>query len=120
MTDSKKSGDMTVTKKMLDETRSELKSDSASLKLEMKSGFESVKSDISRLDSKIDSIDSKLEQVLAAVHNVKAIVEDQDNRNKFVLDGHNSLHGRQDKYQSETNERIDRIESVISKMNTTN
>ena len=85
MADVKKSDDTLVTKKMLMETRSELKSDIASLKLEMKSGF--------------NSMDSKLEQVLAAVHSVKAIVEDQENRNKYVLDGYASLNHRLEKLE---------------------
>lgn len=110
MSDTKKSGELPVTKNMLDETRSELKSDITSLKIETKSGFESVRSDIIALSSKV-------EEVLAAVHHVKAIVEEQENRNKYVLDGHTNLHDRQDRFESEINERVGRVESIISKMN---
>ena len=44
MTDTKKSGDLPVTQKNLNETRDELKSNITSVKLEMKAGFEKMDS----------------------------------------------------------------------------
>jgi len=100
--DTKKSSEVPATKGMIDETRAELKSDITSLSLEMKSGFTAV--------------DAKIEKVLAAVHSVKALVEDQEARNKYVLDGHTNLHDRQDRMEKELRQDINDIKDSISRL----
>ena len=113
MVDTKKSGELLITQKYLNETRDELKSDNASLRLEMKAGFGQIKSDIKNLDSKV-------EKVLSAVHRVTAIVEEQETRNKYVLDGYQSLRDLHESDQVKSNERITNIEQTISKINNPN
>lgn len=49
-----------------------------------------------KLDAKITKLDSKLELVLAAVHRVAALVEEQNSRNRYVLDGYASLYDAQE------------------------
>ena len=67
------------------------------------------------LNSKIDyveqSLGSKIDQVIfemragfgrmsAEIHQGKAIVEEQENRNKFVLDGYVGLHAKQEELET--------------------
>ncbi len=77
-----KSEDIPITKRLLDLTKQELKSDITSLRMEMKSGFSNVGAEIS--------------DVKAAVFRIEALVEEQNSRNRFVLDGFTSLHDKQD------------------------
>lgn len=113
MTETKKSGDIPVTKQMLDETRNELKSDIASVKLEMKAGFDEVKSEIKQLTAEVKDQNSK-------IHRMLTLYEEQEARNKYVLDGHQNLHDRQERFEKEIREEISDIKTVVSKMNTTN
>jgi tetrahydromethanopterin S-methyltransferase subunit G len=94
----KKSSDIPATKRHLDDFRSELKSEIASLNLR-----------ISSLESKIDS---KFEEVLAAIHKNSALVEAQEDRNKYVLDGYSQLYKRQEDLE----EKVDREVSEIKRM----
>jgi hypothetical protein len=76
----RKSSHILVTKKMLFGVRDELKSDITTLRLETKAAITDVKADVSK--------------VLAAVHRVEVLVEEQNARNIFVLDGYTSLSDR--------------------------
>ena len=139
--DTKKSGELQVTQKNLDETRAELKSDITSVREEMKSGFASLRSEISTVDSKITTVDSKvvaldakLDAVIseisgfksevstltAAVHRTLSMVEEQSTQNKYVLDGHQSLHDRQDRFEKEIREDVSQIKTAITRIDTTN
>jgi hypothetical protein len=69
----RKSKDVPVTQEMLNEVRSELKHSIVSLDLKMGTQFE---------------------KVLAEVHRVGLLVEEQNSRNRFVLDGYASLDER--------------------------
>jgi hypothetical protein len=83
-----KSADIPVTNKMLDEARYELKHEIESFRHEVKAEFKVVKADISK--------------VLAAVHRVGLLVEEQNARNKYVLDGYTSLSDRLDTVEKQT------------------
>ena len=134
MNETKKSDDISVTKGMLDETRNELKSDISSLKFEMKAGFKSVDSKFKSVDSKFKSVDARFDKIdskfddvrsdiqalTASVHRALALQEEQEARNKYVLDGHQVLHDRQDKFEHEILQDVTEIKTVISKMNKTN
>jgi len=104
--DTKKSAEIPATKGMLDEVRSELKSDIASISLKMKAGFENV-------DSRFSEMNSKIEEVLSAIHGIKALTESQEARNKYVLDGHTNLHDRQDRFEKEIRQDISEIKAAI-------
>jgi hypothetical protein len=83
----RKSKDVPVTQEMLYEVRAELQHSIVSLESKMESKFKSV-------DGRFDLIDSKFEKVLAEVHRVGLLVEEQNSRNRFVLDGYASLDER--------------------------
>ncbi len=97
----KKSGQVPVTKKMLDETRAELKADITTLRLEIKSGFKQVDArfkqvdaGFKQVDSRFDQMDASMNQIKSEIHRVLAVVEEQNARNIYVLDGYNSLEHR--------------------------
>jgi chromosome segregation ATPase len=94
-----RSADIPVTKAMLDEAREELKHQITSVKLELNAKIEALDAKIGTVDSKIGTMDSKIEIVLAAVHRVGLLVEEQNARNKFVLDGYTSLNDRLEKLE---------------------
>ena len=104
----KKSKDIPVTQEMLYEVRSELKSDITSVKLEVQSVKSELKSDIQKVNSDI-------QKVLSAVHRVTALVEEQDNRNKFALDGYAVLSERQDRLEKELRNDIKEIKNIIKR-----
>ncbi len=102
---------------MLDETREELKHEITSVKLEVKSvnsgltaKIESVNSKltakIGHVEAKVEQLDAKVESVLAAVHRVGLLVEEQNARNKFVLDGYTSLNDRLEKVERKIDENV--------------
>jgi hypothetical protein len=77
---------------MLTEFRQELKSEITSFRLEVSGRFKEV-------DARFDKVDSSFLKVLAEVHRIGLMVEEQNARNKFVLDGYTSLSDRLDKVE---------------------
>ena len=77
MADTKKSCDIPITKEMLDETRSELKSDITSVRLEMKSGFNKV-------DAKFKEMDARFKEVDASINGLKSEMEEADERFAYM------------------------------------
>jgi len=115
-----RSGNVPATKAMLDKLEGKLTHELASLRLEFKSRFKQVDAKFEQLDSRFTAIDARFEQldsrftaidarfdkmesqfeaVLAAVHRVGLLVEEQNARNKFVLDGYASLNDRIEKLE---------------------
>lgn len=74
-----KSDDIAVTRSMLFEVRDEL--------LTRINGFE-------------HRIDGRFDRLQADIHRIALLVEDQNARNKFVLDGYASIYDRQEKLES--------------------
>ena len=105
----KKSGDIVVTKNMLDETRNELKSDIASLKLETKSGFQMIDSRFQGVEARFDELKSEIKTLTATVHRSLALYEEQEARNKYVLDGHQVLTDRQERVEEKYDKEISDI-----------
>ena len=130
----KKSKDIPATQGLLYEFRDELKLDISSVRSEVKSvrsevksvraevksvraEVESVRSEVKSVRAEVKALDAKLDakfdQVLSAIHRVTAIVEEQENRNKYVLDGYTAITDRQDRFEKHTNERFDELEKLI-------
>jgi len=109
MTEPKKSDDIPATKRMIDELSDELKSDNASLSLKISS----MDSRISSLDSKIDSVKDELKsdimKLTAAVHRSNALVEEQNNKNNFVLDGYAQIYDQIKDLQKNKADKLDTI-----------
>lgn len=95
----KRSDRIFVSQKMLASVKSELKSDIASVSLELKS----VRSEVGALrlgmNSRFEKMDSKIEKVIAAIHRTNALVEEQNSRNRVVLDGYDQIYRRQEEYE---------------------
>lgn len=85
--------DLPATQGMLQLVRNELKSDISELRAEMKSGF-------SQFDSQFDGLRSEFSRVAF-------LVEEQNSRNKVVLEGLTALWQRQD---------VSRLGSTTSKV----
>jgi len=90
-----KSGDIAVTKRLLDLTKQEIKSDITSLRLETKAGFSKMGAEIS--------------DIKAAIFRIEALVEEQNSRNKFVLDGYTSVHDK----MTSSDQRIENLEKRV-------
>jgi hypothetical protein len=104
----RKSPDIPVTQEMLNEARNELKHEITSFRLEVDSRFKrvdaaiaKVQSDVAKVQSDVAKVQSDVAKVLAAVHRVGLLVEEQNARNKYVLDGYTSLSDRLDKIEKE-------------------
>ena len=123
----KKSQDIPASKGHLDEFRAELKSELTSVDLKVESlrseitsidlKVESLRSEVTSIDLKVDSLrsemnsrfenvnsrfekmDSKIEKLVAVVHRTNALIEAQEDRNRYVLDGYTSLNDRLDKVE---------------------
>jgi len=79
--------DVLVTQAMLFEVRDDLKA-------EVRSQFHQVDARFSEMESRFDKIDSQ-------IHQIKLLVEEQNARNRIVLDGLTSLFTRQDRLERE-------------------
>lgn len=86
----RKSRDIHVTQRMLFGVRDELKHDITSLQLKGESNFSKLL--------------GEMQQVLSEVRRVGVLVEEQNARNKFVLDGYTLLSDRLDQHQRELKE----------------
>lgn len=118
----KRSGQIPVTSKMLQKTRSELKSSITTLRLETRAGFKKVDARFNDMEARFNDIDarfsgvdarfsshdarfdrleamivqlaSQMSGLQAAIHRVEVLVEEQNARNIYVLDGYTSLDAR--------------------------
>ena len=84
---------------------------------QVESRFNQVDSKISQVESKINQVDSKIELVLAEMHRMAILVEEQNSKNNFVLDGYASLYERQDRLELRFDAHEKNIEDLILKRN---
>lgn len=66
------------------------------LRTEMNVQFQAL---IAKLDSQFAKLDARLEKIEARIHKTQLVVEEQNNRNKFVYDGLLSLSDRQERLE---------------------
>lgn len=88
----KKYEDLTVTMRLLNLVKQEVKSEITSLKLETKAGF-------LQMDSKLETLQSQMTKMMV-------ILEEQNSRNKVALDGYSIV----DEKLQESGERLRKIE----------
>lgn len=100
-----KSDDVPATQRHLELVRQELKSDITSFHLEMRAGFQAMDARFQSIDArffdmdsrftKIDgqflAIDARFERLESILLSMKAMMEEQNSRNRYVLDGYNFL-----------------------------
>ncbi len=101
-----RSSEILVTQKLLLSVKSELKSDITSVALDVKSlrsEMSSIRSEVDSLrfemNSRFEKMDSKFETLAAAIHRTNALVEEQNSRNRIVLDGYDQIYRRQEEYE---------------------
>lgn len=97
--------DVPATQRHLELVRQELKSDITSFHLEMRAGFQAMDARFQSIDArffdmdsrftKIDgqflAIDARFERLESILLSMKAMMEEQNSRNRYVLDGYNFL-----------------------------
>ena len=91
----KKSPDVPATQAMIYELREEMKNSMSSLESKMEARF-------NKIDGRFNEVDSNIKKVVAELHRVALVVEEQNARNKYVLDGYTSL-----------NDRVERLEKKV-------
>lgn len=97
-----KSDDIPVTKKHLELVKNELKSETTSLRLETQSGFLKV-------EARFAGFDARFERIESVLFEMKAILEDQNSRNRIVLDGYAHLFEK----SVQTNSRVENLETEV-------
>jgi hypothetical protein len=114
----KKSQQIAVNQAMLYGVRDELKHEVTSVLLETRSlnhrmdAFESRMDSFEKrmdaFDSKLDALenrmDAKFERVLSELQRLGVLIEEQNNRNRYVLDGYVLLNEKLDRQQKEIDE----------------
>jgi chromosome segregation ATPase len=115
-TSKKKSGEIPVTKNLLDLTEQKLTSQITSLRLEMKAGFTridsrftSIESKFTSIESKFTGMDAKFASLDAKLSGMMALLEEQNSRNRYVLDGYTSLNDKQES----TEARVEELEKKV-------
>jgi tetrahydromethanopterin S-methyltransferase subunit G len=73
------------------------------------SRFSQIDSRFNQIDSRFNQMDSKFEQVLSEVARVGLLVEEQNSRNRVVLEGLTGLWQRQERVEV----RVDNVESLV-------
>ena len=107
-----KSDDVPATQRHLELVRQELKSDITSFHLEMRAGFQAMDARFQSIDARFKSIDARFfdmdsrftkidgqflaidarfERLESILLSMKAMMEEQNSRNRYVLDGYNFL-----------------------------
>ncbi len=84
---------------------------------QVESKINQVESKINQVESKINQVESKIELVLSEVHRIAVLMEEQNSRNKFVLDGYDSIYQRQDRLEARFDAHEKNIEVLILKRN---
>ena len=95
----KKSYEVPATQGMLFEFREEMKMSMSSLNSKIDSLELKMDSRFKSMDSRFKSMDSRFDKILSEVHRIALMVEDQNARNKYVLDGYTSLNDRLEKVE---------------------
>jgi len=79
--------------------------------------FNQVDARFDKMEAKFNKMDGQFSEVLASIHRVQMIVEEQNNRNKYVLDGFANLHADLEAHKKQNHDRINDLEALI-KLNT--
>jgi len=77
------------------------------LELKMNSRFDSMQADMHK-------IQADMHKMQADLHRMLVLMEEQNARNKYVLDGHTLLNDRMDRLESNVDRRFLEIEAVVS------
>lgn len=76
--------------------------------------FSQIDAKFSQVDAKFNQLESQISTVLSEIHRLAILVEEQNARNKYVLDGYEQIFQRQDRLEIEVNQRLEVMEQVLS------
>lgn len=118
MSETKKSSDIPVTQKMLNDKVQEINHKVTSVSLEVKKVDTKVDAVKSELKAEIDTlrleVKSGNEMILSELRKMSASNEEMNSRNKYVLDGYAVLTERQDRFETEVRSELKDIRNIIS------
>lgn len=79
--------------------------------------FEAIDKRFDSIDKRFEAMDNKMEagfnDLKAGIQRMLVLMEEQNNRNKYVLDGHAALNERMDRLELSVDERLKDMEDVI-------
>ena len=129
-----KAKDIPATQGMLDQLHKVIRADMKSLEKKMDARFSRVDARFSQVDARFSQVDARFNQVdarfnqvdarlsqvesgiqlvLSEVHRVALMMEEQNKRNIFVLEGYDQLYKRMDRLESNVEDRMTSMESVV-------
>lgn len=100
-----KSENIPASQGQLEAVRQELKGDITTLRLETKAGFQDMDARFTSIDAKFTANDAKFERIESILWGMKAMMEEQNTKIMYALDGYNFL-----------NEKVDRSEKRFIKL----
>ena len=96
-------------------TKLKLNSQQKEFKSNINSFEKRLDSKFSQIESKLNQVESKIELVLSEIRRMIVLIEEQNARNKFILDGYASLHERLDRLELRFDQHEKKIENFILK-----
>ena len=78
--------------------------------------FNQMDARFSQMDARFSQMDAKFDLMMAEIHRIGISVDEQNHRNKIVLDGYELLYNKINKFEAETNERFKSLEEVQNKI----
>ncbi len=86
------------------------------LKLTEKKIISKMSAEFKKVDAKFSQMDAKFDLMMAELHRVAISVDEQNHRNKIVLDSHELLYTKLSNFEAESNQRFKAIEEVQGKI----
>ena len=71
------------------------------------------------MNAKFDLVLAGMAKQDAKIHRMLTLYEEQENRNKYVLDGYHQLHRRQDQFEARIESRVAGLELVVKDLKKT-
>jgi chromosome segregation ATPase len=76
--------------------------------------FANMRSEFSKIDSRFSEMDSKFASLHSELSRIAVIIEAQDSRNRFVLEGYEQIFHRQDRFEQKIDRRVQALEEIIA------
>ena len=86
------------------------------LQLTEKKILSKMSAEFKKVDTEFSQMDAKFDLMMAEIHRIGISVDEQNHRNKIVLDGYELLYNKINKFEAETNERFKSLEEVQNKI----
>lgn len=116
-----KSKDLPATQGMVLKLQAQVKADLRSLEKKTEAQFKQVDARFKLVDARFDQVDARLSQVesqiaavLSEVHRIALMMEEQNSRNRYVLEGYDQVYQRQERLEKEVENRLQAVEQVIA------